>query len=115
MLETVTSPFLNLWVEHSRSLQLSALEAAMCRRKPSAYLTSDRIFYPAESSEWLLGPTAAALGEAGIFYASDWPHWDNEFPESLEAFRAHPALSQETKAKVLYDNAPALYGLAVHA
>jgi hypothetical protein len=27
VLETVTAPFLNLWVEHSRSLQLSALEA----------------------------------------------------------------------------------------
>jgi predicted TIM-barrel fold metal-dependent hydrolase len=68
-----------------------------------------------EAGETLLPQAIEYVGDQHFLYATDIPHWDNEFPESLEALRAHPALSEETKAKVLYDNARALYGLAVHA
>jgi predicted TIM-barrel fold metal-dependent hydrolase len=88
-----------------------ALEAPGCRRKPSEYLTSDRIFYPAEASEWLLAPTAEALGQAGIFYASDWPHWDNEFPENIEHMAGRKDLSDALKAQILGGTARRLYGL----
>jgi uncharacterized protein len=88
-----------------------ALEAPDCRRKPSLYLTSDRVFYPAEASEWLVGPTAAALGDAGIFYASDWPHWDNEFPENIHELRKRNDLSEELKQQILSKTARRLYGL----
>jgi hypothetical protein len=88
-----------------------ALEAPQCRRKPSAYLTSDRVFYPAEASEWLLGPTTAALGDAGIFYASDWPHWDHEFPENIHEMQKRSDLSDEAKRQILSATARRLYGL----
>jgi len=88
-----------------------ALEAPTCKRKPSDYLTSDRVFYPAEASEWLLGATAEALGKAGIFYASDWPHWDNEFPENIHAFEKRKDLSDEMKRQILSGSARRLYGL----
>ena len=88
-----------------------ALEAPQCRRKPSAYLTSDRIFYPAEASEWLLGPTAAALGDAGIFYASDWPHWDHEFPENIHQMQKRADLSDDMKRQILSGTARRLYDL----
>ncbi len=87
-----------------------ALEAPRCKRKPSEYLTSSRVFYPAEASEWLLGPTVEALGDAGIFYASDWPHWDNEFPENIEEFHKRRDLSDEMKRAILA-GARRLYGL----
>lgn len=89
-----------------------ALEAPKCRRKPSEYLTSARVFYPAESSEWLLGPTVEALGEAGIFYASDFPHWDHGFPKNIEEMRSRQDLSDETKQEVLAGAARRMYGLA---
>ena len=44
-------------------------------------------------------------------YASDFPHWDSEFPESLEQLWAHPKLSETTKQKILYHNAKAFFGL----
>jgi uncharacterized protein len=88
-----------------------SVDAPNCRRKPSDHLTSERVFYPAESSEWLLGPTIAALGQAGIFYASDFPHWDNEFPKNIEEMRARGDLSDETKRTVLATTARRLYGL----
>ena len=88
-----------------------ALEAPRCKRKPSEYLTSDRVFYPAEASEWLLGPTREALGEAGIFYASDWPHWDNEFPRNIQEMQERKDVSEEVKRQILFDTAKRLYGL----
>ena len=84
---------------------------AQCRRKPSEYLTSERVFYPAEASEWLLGPTVEALGRAGIFYASDFPHWDNGFPKNIEELRGRRDLSEETKRSVLAEAGRRLYGL----
>jgi uncharacterized protein len=89
-----------------------AVDAPNCRRKPSDYLTSAQVFYPAEASEWLLGPTIGALGHAGIFYASDFPHWDNEFPKNIEEMRARRDLSDEMKQTVLAGTARRLYGLS---
>ena len=88
------------------------LEAPRCPRKPSEYLTSDRVFYPAEASEWLLGPVIPALGRAGIFYASDFPHWDHEYPKNIEEMRERHDLSDDTKREVLAGTARRLYGLS---
>jgi hypothetical protein len=89
-----------------------ALEAQACRRKPSDYLRSDRIFYPAEASEWLLGATVEALGDAGIVYASDFPHWDHGFPENIHEMQTRKDLSDETKRQILSGAARRLYGLS---
>lgn len=89
-----------------------ALEAPRCKLKPSDYLTSDRVFYPAEASEWLLGPTTQALGKAGIFYASDWPHWDHGFPENIHEMLERRDISEEMKRGILSETARRLYGLS---
>src|SRR3989442_5045840 len=88
-----------------------AFDARKCGRKPSEYLTSDRIFYPAEPSETLLGPTVEALGQAGIFYASDYPHWDHGYPKSIEEMQARRDLSEEQKAQILGGTCRRMYGL----
>jgi predicted TIM-barrel fold metal-dependent hydrolase len=88
-----------------------ALESPKCPRKPSEYLMSDRVFLPAEASERLLGPTVDALGQAGIFYASDFPHWDHGFPGNIKEFRDRRDVSEETKETILAKSARRLYGL----
>jgi predicted TIM-barrel fold metal-dependent hydrolase len=88
-----------------------ALESPKCPRKPSEYLTSERVFFPAEASEWLLGPTVAALGQAGIFYASDFPHWDHGFPGNIKEFRDREDVSDEVKQTILSTTARRMYGL----
>ena len=89
-----------------------ALEAPKCRRKPSEYLTSDRVFLPAEPSEQLIGPTIEALGQVGIFYASDFPHWDHGFPGNIKEMKDRRDLSDETKRAILGGSARRLYGLS---
>ena len=34
------------------------------------------------------------MGDDHFLYASDIPHWDNEFPENLSELRDHPRLSR---------------------
>ncbi len=87
------------------------LETPDCKRKPSEYLKSDRVWYHAEPSESLVPQAVDILGEDTLFYASDWPHWDNEYPESVEHFWTRYDLSEEVKRKILRDNSLAMYGV----
>jgi predicted TIM-barrel fold metal-dependent hydrolase len=80
-------------------------------RKPSAIFRESPIYVSIEAGEGLLPETVAYVGDDHFLYATDIPHWDNEFPESLEEIRQHPRLSRESKEKILYRNAQTLFGL----
>jgi predicted TIM-barrel fold metal-dependent hydrolase len=64
-----------------------------------------------EPGESQLAHTIDYLGADHFIYASDIPHWDNEFPGNLEHLRNHPGVSAEVKEKILYKNAKQLFGL----
>lgn len=100
-----------LWRLDEEWEKRGTLDAPRCVKKPSEYLTSERVFYPAEASEWIIEPTRKALGRAGIIYASDWPHWDNEFPENIHTLRERRDLDDATKASILAGAARRLYNL----
>ena len=44
-------------------------------------------------------------------YASDYPRWDSDFPESVAAIRERPELTAAAKADILGGTAAALYRL----
>jgi predicted TIM-barrel fold metal-dependent hydrolase len=92
-----------------------AVETPHLDRKPSAVVRAAPIYFSIEAGESLLPETIAYLGDEHFVYATDIPHWDNEFPASLEALWAHPALSRETRERILYHNARALYGLGARS
>ena len=52
------------------------------------------------------------LGNDIIFYASDVPHWDHDFPENIHELATREDLSVESKRKILYLNTRRLYELA---
>lgn len=63
---------------------------------------------------WTMPHLAAAadyVGAEHFLYASDIPHWDNEFPGNLKHLRGHKELSEDAKQKILYKNAKQLFGL----
>ena len=51
------------------------------------------------------------LGNDIIFYASDVPHWDHDFPENIRELATRQDLSAESKRKILYENTRRLYEL----
>ena len=87
------------------------IEAPQCIKKPSEYLKGDNIFFHAEPSETLIPQVVEILGENSLFYASDWPHWDNEYPENIQQFWNRDDLSTSAKKAILADNTKRMYGV----
>jgi predicted TIM-barrel fold metal-dependent hydrolase len=50
------------------------------------------------------------LGDDIVFYATDVPHWDHDFPENLREMASREDLSPESRQKILGDNARRMYG-----
>lgn len=88
------------------------IEAPLCRQKPSEYIKSGRVYFHAEDYEPLIGPAAEYLSPKVIYYASDWPHWDHEYPENIDALSKRKDLSPEAKKWLFADTARKLYKLS---
>lgn len=87
------------------------VEAPLLKRKPSEYIRGGNIFFPVEDGETLVAPTADFVGHDQLFYASDFPHWDHSYPESLRSIAERPDLADDLKRKILADNAQRMYAL----
>ena len=64
-----------------------------------------------EPEEAILPAVAATLGPDFIMYASDYPHWDSDWPESTRPLRERRDLAEDVRAKIAGTNARRLYGL----
>jgi predicted TIM-barrel fold metal-dependent hydrolase len=51
------------------------------------------------------------IGITQVMCASDYRHWDSEFPESVRHLKNIPGLSEEQKQHVLGENAVKWFGL----
>jgi predicted TIM-barrel fold metal-dependent hydrolase len=85
--------------------------APACRRKPREYVARGQLYVSCEPEESTLPFVAEALGSDFIMYASDYPHWDSDFPESTKPLRERTDLPPEVKARVLGENAARFYRL----
>ena len=92
--------------------KLGEVQAPGCRKRPSRYLTAGNIYFHVESSEDLIPEAIRYLGEGSLMYASDLPHWDSEYPDSIEQLAGRSDLSDARKQAILHDNAARFYALA---
>ncbi len=83
-------------------------------KSPSEHIRGGQVFITCEPEEELAYPISR-LGEDIIMYASDYAHWDAEFPESARKIADRPELTEGQKAKILRDNALRFYRLPVPA
>jgi predicted TIM-barrel fold metal-dependent hydrolase len=81
------------------------------KRDPREYLERGQIYVSCEPDESVLPAVVDALGADFIMYASDYPHWDGEFPESTKPLRERSDLDETSRAKVLGENARRFYRL----
>jgi predicted TIM-barrel fold metal-dependent hydrolase len=82
-----------------------------CRRPPSEYAARGQCVFTCEPEERGLEHAVEALGADKIMYASDYPHWDSDFPRTVAPIRDRPTLSDATKAAVLGGTAARFYGV----
>ena len=88
-----------------------AARGAGLKKKPSEYVRTGNIYFSCEADEWLLPQAVKLVGENQIVYASDFPHWDNSWPASIDEIRQRGDLNDGQKQKILADNARRLYRL----
>ena len=74
-------------------------------RKPSEHLRSDRSFFTFDPDETMLPEAMRLIGVPRLMWASDYPHFDAEFPDAAEIVVNNPRLSAEEKRAILADNA----------
>src|SRR5579862_3336902 len=88
-------------------------EAPLLKRKPSEYMRE--MFYSSQPLERsnieLTEATFKAMNaETQLLFASDWPHWDFDLPNSITTL---PFLSEQAKRNILGFNAARLFNLEV--
>jgi uncharacterized protein len=75
------------------------------KREPSDVIKSEQVSFTCEAGEPEIPHVLDAIGESQVMYASDYAHWDSEFPESVKMVASTPGLSEARLKLVLGRNA----------
>jgi uncharacterized protein len=81
------------------------------KMKPSEYLSGGRYFCSIEHQEGedMFKTVTNFLGDGVLMYASDYPHSECQFPESIDNIMAWQSLKPAMRKKLLWDNAARFY------
>ncbi|HLG74103.1 MAG TPA: amidohydrolase family protein [Chloroflexota bacterium] len=102
------------WMEHmDEEYEFREFEAPLLTAKPSEYMANGRVFVSCEPEEKTLRYVPDFFPEDNILYASDYPHWDGNFPETVNTLANRTDISDTLKRKIFYDNPCRFYGLKV--
>jgi predicted TIM-barrel fold metal-dependent hydrolase len=82
------------------------------RIKPSELFAEGRMVVSCEPGEIMLPAVINAVGDKCIMYASDYPHGDSKWPETVSRVRA-AGFSNETQNRILGENSARLYNLQI--
>ncbi|MGH7098912.1 MAG: amidohydrolase family protein [Stellaceae bacterium] len=80
---------------------------AELQQKPSDYMKSGRFFCSIEHHEGedMYDTVTRFLGDDVLMYASDYPHSECQFPNSVDNILAWSGVKPETRKKLFWDNA----------
>lgn len=102
------------WMEHlDGEVEKRPWDAPRLKARPSEYMKSGRIFYGCEPEERTIPYVAQWVGEDVLMYASDYPHWDSEWPHTVSELWERDDLTPGLKRKLLCDNALRFYSIQV--
>jgi predicted TIM-barrel fold metal-dependent hydrolase len=78
---------------------------------PRDYIERGQCFFSFECEDRLLEPYVEHLGADSLVFSSYYPHWDCDFPGTVETARANAApLGDDALDRILGANAARLYG-----
>ena len=105
--------FLPYWMERFDEKYLRRKsEMEPLRMLPSEYIKDGRCYFTCEGEESALPLVIEQFGDQCMMYASDYPHWDMERPHSVSQVIRRQDISEDTKKKILADNARSFYRLS---
>jgi predicted TIM-barrel fold metal-dependent hydrolase len=88
-----------------------AREAPLLKAKPSEYMLNGQFYYAFELEESTLPYVIERIGADKMLWASDYPHWDSEWPHSLRTFLDRDDVSEADKRTILGENPRRFYAL----
>ena len=91
-----------------------AREAPLLKAKPSEYMKSGAFYYAFELEETTLPYVMERVGSDKLLYASDYPHWDTSWPNSVATFTEREDLSDVDKQQILGQNPQTFYGFTTN-
>ena len=102
--------WLPFWVKRLDEHAHSIAGAVRMKQLPSEYVTSGRFFQTIEMSEGedVTKSVTDLLGEEILMYASDYPHGESWFPESVNTVMSW-TLAENLRRKLMWDNALRFY------
>ena len=104
--------WLPFWMERlDEHVEKLAPQMPNLRRRPSEIIRSDQIVLTCESEESGLDRVLDAAGPGTVLYASDYCHWDCNFPDSVRDICEARDLSPAQKERVLGRNAVDFFAL----
>jgi predicted TIM-barrel fold metal-dependent hydrolase len=104
------SAWLPSWLHRiEEHLELAGwLEAPECTKEPIEYFKRN-CYVTTEADEQLIYHTIEELGDDRILFETDYPHPDSKYPRAVETFLAQERVSDDSKRKILWDNAVEFY------
>ncbi len=84
------------------------LETPECTKPPVEYFKRN-CWITTECDEHLVYHVIEELGDDRILFETDYPHPDSKYPRAVQTFLDQPKLSDESKRKILWDNALDFY------
>lgn len=82
------------------------------RRHPREYVERGNLHFTFESDEAMVDAVADRIGDHCLMWASDYPHWDGDFPDAGARLRDRPDIAPARLGRISHDNAAAFFGLA---
>ena len=102
--------WLPFWLERLDShFHLMPESVPLLSQEPSRFFKSGNCFISFDPDEAMLPHVIDYVGGDRIVYASDYPHYDGRFPDSVKLVAERDDLTADAKAKLLSQNARALY------
>jgi predicted TIM-barrel fold metal-dependent hydrolase len=103
--------WLPFWVKRMDEQAKYVGGVAPLKHAPSEYVTGGRFFCSIEhhEGEELFNSVRSFLGDDVLMYASDYPHSECQFPNSVDNILAWRSLEPETMRKLVWDNATRFY------
>jgi predicted TIM-barrel fold metal-dependent hydrolase len=100
------------WMEHLEGeWEKRPWDAPLCKSEPKDYMTCGRAYYACEPEEKTIPYVAQWVGEDQLLYASDYPHWDTEWPHTVSTLLDRDDMTPTLKRKILSENALRFYGI----
>jgi uncharacterized protein len=102
------------WIEHmDEEYEYRPFDAPLLKGKPSEYMTCGRVFVSCEPEEKTLRYVPDFFPAENILFASDYPHWDGQFPDAVATLADRNDVAAELKRKIFFDNPQQFYGIRV--